>query len=107
MSVGQGAYQLADGAAGLEVQPAMKMVGTYLAEVTGEGDGEIKRRDEGGLACIGFLGIAALHTTDKKQEKEKQRIFHILYSQYYLIHANIGRLHGLSLIFPGELHETL
>ena len=68
---------------GLEVQSTMKMVGTYLAEVTGESDGKIKRRDEGRLVCIGFLGIAALHTTNKEQKREKYRIFHILYSQYY------------------------
>ena len=47
------------------------MVGTYLAEVTGESDGKIKRRDEGRLVCIGFLGIAALHTTNKEQKREK------------------------------------
>ncbi len=83
ISVGQSAYRLAYGSTGLEIQSAMKMVGTYLAEVTGEGDGEIKRRGEGGLVCIGFLGIAALHTTNKEQKREKYRIFHILYSQYY------------------------
>ena len=83
ISVGQSAYRLAYGSTGLEIQSAMKMVGTYLAEVTGESDGKIKRRDEGGLVCIGFLGIAALHTTNKEQKREKYRIFHILYSQYY------------------------
>ena len=83
ISVRQRTYRFAYGATGLEIQSAMKMVGTYLAKVTGENDGKIKRRDEGGLVCIGFLGIAALHTTNKEQKREKYRIFHILYSQYY------------------------
>jgi hypothetical protein len=49
-----------------EFQSAMKMVGTYLAKVTGENDGKIKRRSEGSLVCTDFLGITALHTTNKE-----------------------------------------
>ena len=42
--VGQGADRLAYGSAGLEIEPAMEMVGAYLAEIPGESD----RKIEGG-----------------------------------------------------------
>ena len=66
ISVRQRTYRFAYGATGLEIQSAMKMVGTYLAKVTGENDGKIKRRSEGSLVCTDFLGITALHTTNKE-----------------------------------------
>lgn len=42
ISVRQRTYRFAYGATGLEIQSAMKMVGTYLAKVTGEMMGKSK-----------------------------------------------------------------
>ena len=70
MPVGQSTHGFADGPAGLEVQSAMKMVGTYLTEVTGEDDRKIKRGSKrrrlhlrhsfhiGRLLCISALYAA-------------------------------------------------
>ena len=68
ISVRQRTYRFAYGATGLEIQSAMKMVGTYLAKVTGENDRKIKRRSEGSLLCP---------SPDRYKEKRQNDRFYV------------------------------
>ena len=68
VSVPRRTYRFAYGATGLEIQSAMKMVGTYLAKVTGENDGKIKRRSEGSLLCP---------SPDRYKEKRQNDRFYV------------------------------
>ena len=75
-------HRFAYNTTGFEVQPAMKMVGTYLAEIAWKGDREIKRRSENSCLHLrnsflpgGFLCMPALPTQNKKEKSIECFIF--------------------------------
>ena len=85
MPVCQSMYRLAYGSAGLEVQPTVKVIGAYLAEVTGKDNRKIERGRERCLLYVRsgfhigrFLRISILYAACKKQKREKYRVFYIL-----------------------------
>ena len=84
MPVCQSMYRLAYGSAGLEVQPAVKVIGAYLAEVTGKDNRKIERGRERCLLYVGPVShrtlLAHIHLVCCLQKTKKRKVSGILYS---------------------------
>lgn len=97
MPVCQSMYRLAYGSAGLEVQPTVKVIGAYLAEVTGKDNRKIERGRERCLLYVRsgfhigrFLRISILYAACKnKKEKSIGYFIFLQFISYFLMHANI------------------
>ena len=105
MPVCQSMYRLAYGSAGLEVQPTVKVIGAYLAEVTGKDNRKIERGRERCLLYVRsgfhigrFLRISILYAACKnKKEKSIGYFIFLQFISYFLMHANIKRNSSLRL----------